>query len=107
MVVVTASLLPHACVAGTSITPVERQVPMPVCLGWAAWGPSKRDRGLRSATMSEATTVEGVLKRDRAIVLAALAGLLAWAYMIAPARWMPRMQPWGRLRPSSPGSCGP
>ena len=47
--------------------------------------------------MSKATTLEGVLKRDRAIVLAALAGLsaLAWAYIIALAWRMPRMQAWG------------
>src|ERR687883_280710 len=58
--------------------------------------------------MSEATTVEAVLKRDRAIVLTALAGLSAsaWAYIIAlawrmPHREMamamaiPNMQPWG------------
>ena len=40
--------------------------------------------------MSEATTLEGVLKRDRAIVLAALAGLsaLAWAYIIALAAFV-------------------
>ena len=59
--------------------------------------------------MSEATTLEGVLKRDRTIVLAALAGLsaLAWAYIIALAWRMPRMQAWGAPRSSSPGSCGP
>jgi predicted metal-binding membrane protein len=41
--------------------------------------------------MSEATTVEAVLKRDRAIVLAGVAGLsaLAWAYLLALARRMP------------------
>jgi predicted metal-binding membrane protein len=43
--------------------------------------------GLRSATMSEVTTLEAVLKRDRAIVLAGVAGLLAlaWAYLLALA----------------------
>jgi predicted metal-binding membrane protein len=58
--------------------------------------------------MSEATTWEAVLKRDRAIVLAGVAGLsaLAWAYLLALA-WqtphqdmamamaMPHMQAWG------------
>jgi predicted metal-binding membrane protein len=41
--------------------------------------------------MSEATTVEAVLKRDRAIVLAGVAGLsaLAWAYLLVLARRMP------------------
>jgi len=44
--------------------------------------------------MSEATTLEGVLKRDRAIVLAALAGLsaLAWADILALAWRVPCMQ---------------
>ena len=62
--------LPHACVAGTRITPVERQVPMPVCCSGLPGIPA-RGAGPRSATRSEATTLEGVLKRDRAIVLAA------------------------------------
>ena len=59
--------------------------------------------------MSEATTLAGVLKRDRAIVLAALAGLsvLAWADIIALAWRMPRLQAWGAPKSSSPGSCGP
>jgi predicted metal-binding membrane protein len=41
--------------------------------------------------MPEATTLEAVLKRDRAIVLAAVVGLsaLAWAYLLALARRMP------------------
>jgi predicted metal-binding membrane protein len=41
--------------------------------------------------MSETTAVEAVLKRDRAIVLAAIAGLsaLAWAYLLALAWQMP------------------
>jgi predicted metal-binding membrane protein len=41
--------------------------------------------------MSEATTVEAVLKHDRALVLAGVAGLsaLAWAYLLALARRMP------------------
>jgi len=41
--------------------------------------------------MFEATTVEAVLKRDRAIVLAGVVGLavLAWAYLLALARRMP------------------
>ena len=58
--------------------------------------------------MSEATMLEAVLKRDRAIVLVGLAGLsaLAWAYIIAlvwrmpdremaMAMAMPHMQTWG------------
>jgi predicted metal-binding membrane protein len=56
--------------------------------------------------MSEATTLEAVLKRDRAIVLVGLAGLsaLAWVYIIAlgwrmpyreVAMAMPHMQAWG------------
>jgi len=60
--------------------------------------------------MSEASTLEGVLKRDRAIVLAGIAGLsaLAWAYLftlawrmplqdmaMAMAMAMPHMQAWG------------
>lgn len=60
--------------------------------------------------MSEASTLEGVLKRDRAIVLAGIAGLsaLAWAYLLtlawrmplqdmamAMAMAMPHMQAWG------------
>jgi predicted metal-binding membrane protein len=58
--------------------------------------------------MSEATTLEAVLKRDRAIVLAGLAGLsaLAWVYIIAlgwrtphremaMAMAMPHVQAWG------------
>ena len=58
--------------------------------------------------MSEASTLEAVLKRDRTIVLAGVAGLsaLAWAYLLALA-WrmphremamamaMPHMQTWG------------
>jgi predicted metal-binding membrane protein len=58
--------------------------------------------------MSEASMIEAVLKRDRAIVLAGVAGLsaLAWAYLLALA-WrmphremamamaMPHMQAWG------------
>jgi predicted metal-binding membrane protein len=58
--------------------------------------------------MSEATMVEAVLKRDRAMVLAGVVGLsaLAWAYLLALA-WrmphqdmtmtmaMPHMQAWG------------
>jgi hypothetical protein len=41
--------------------------------------------------MSEAITLEAVLKRDRAIVLAGVAGLsaLAWAYILVLAWWMP------------------
>jgi predicted metal-binding membrane protein len=41
--------------------------------------------------MSEATAVEAVLKRDRGIVLAGVAGLsaLAWAYLLVLARQMP------------------
>jgi predicted metal-binding membrane protein len=41
--------------------------------------------------MSEATTVEAVLKRDRAIVLAGVVGLsaLAWAYLLVLAWRMP------------------
>jgi predicted metal-binding membrane protein len=59
--------------------------------------------------MSEATMLEGVLKRDRTIILAALADLsaLAWADIIALAWRMRRMQAWGAPRSSSPGSCGP
>jgi hypothetical protein len=56
--------------------------------------------------MSEATTVEAVLKRDRAVVLAGVAGLsaLAWAYLLAlagrtphedMAMAMPQMHAWG------------
>jgi predicted metal-binding membrane protein len=56
--------------------------------------------------MSEATTLEAVLTRDRAIVLAGLAGIsaLAWVYIIAlgwrmphreMAMAMPHMQAWG------------
>jgi predicted metal-binding membrane protein len=60
--------------------------------------------------MSEASTLESILKRDRAIVLAGIAGLsaLAWAYLLtlawrmplqdmamAMAMAMPHMQPWG------------
>jgi predicted metal-binding membrane protein len=58
--------------------------------------------------MSEATTWEAVLKRDRAIVLAGVAGLsaLAWAYVLvlagrmphqdmAMAMAMPQMRAWG------------
>jgi hypothetical protein len=58
--------------------------------------------------MSEASMLEAVLKRDRAIVLAGVAGLsaLAWAYLLALA-WrmphremamamaMPHLQAWG------------
>jgi predicted metal-binding membrane protein len=41
--------------------------------------------------MAEATTVEAILKRDRALVLAGVAGLLAlaWAYLLALAWRMP------------------
>jgi len=41
--------------------------------------------------MSGTTAVEAALKRDRAIVLAAIAGLsaLAWAYLLALSLWMP------------------
>jgi len=60
--------------------------------------------------MSGATTVEAILKRDRAIVLAGVAALsaLAWAYLLALA-WrmphqdmamamaMPHMQVWGAM----------
>jgi predicted metal-binding membrane protein len=58
--------------------------------------------------MSETTAVEAVLKRDRALVLAGVAGLsaLAWAYLLAlaggtphedmaMAMAMPHMQAWG------------
>jgi len=58
--------------------------------------------------MSEAITLEAVVKRDRAIVLAAVAGLsvLAWAYLLilgwrmphedmAMAMAMPHMHAWG------------
>jgi predicted metal-binding membrane protein len=58
--------------------------------------------------MAEGATLEAVLKRDRAIVLAGLAGLsaLAWAYLLvlawrmphrdmAMAMTMPHMQAWG------------
>ena len=58
--------------------------------------------------MSEAITLEAVLKRDRALVLAAVAGLsvLAWAYLLvlawrtphedmAMAMAMPHMHAWG------------
>jgi predicted metal-binding membrane protein len=44
--------------------------------------------------MSEASTLEAVLKRDRAIVLAGVAGLsaLAWTYIVALAWRMPHRQ---------------
>ena len=56
--------------------------------------------------MSETTAVEAVLKRDRAVVLAGVAGLsaLAWAYLLAlagrtphedMAMAMPQMHAWG------------
>src|SRR5262245_14660711 len=67
-------------------------------------------RGPRSATMTETTTVEAVLKHDRVVVLAGVVGLsaLAWAYLfslvwrmppqdmpMAMAMAMPHMQAWG------------
>jgi predicted metal-binding membrane protein len=63
--------------------------------------------------MGERGTVEAVLRRDRAVVLAGLAGLsaLAWAYLLtlawrmphrdmAMAMAMPHMQLWGPRRSS-------